>query len=275
MKYIDGDLHDTTAQNTDRFLKINSCGTQTMETDSITWRRKGRPDYHLVLISRGNVRVKYHDVTYALSEGNLFIYEPYAPQYYEYSKGTTAFWMHFAGTVLPELFSTMNISPGVYKQSFSANVFEQYRRLIQRFKLPRYQNEIYGSFFTLMALISEEMHDCGDLGSVESIWKSVSFINEHFSQKMTLETLSEMFGYSPSRFSHLFYQVTGTTPMAYLRNVQLENAREILSYSQISVKEVALYCGYTDPLYFCKAFKKRYGISPSEFQKQIEQMDAD
>ena len=273
MKYIDGDLHDTTAQDTDRFLKINSCGAQTMDTDSVTWRRKGRPDYHLVLIFRGNVSVKYHGVDYALSDGNLFIYEPNAPQYYEYSKGTSTFWLHVAGTVLPELLSTLDISPGAYRQIFSAKVFEQYRCLIRHFKLPRFQNEIYGSFFTLMAFIAEEIHDQGRQGGVESIWQSVSFINEHFSQKMTLESLSEMFGYSPSRFSHLFFHVTGTSPMAYLRNVQLENARELLSYAQTSVKEVALYCGFTDQLYFCKAFKKRYGVSPSEFKKSIELME--
>lgn len=273
MKYIDGDLHDTTALDTDRFFKINSCGAQTMDTDSITWRRNGRPDYHLVLICRGNVSVKYHHATYGLSEGNLFLYEPYAPQHYEYTKGTSTFWMHFAGTSLPEMFSTMKILPGVYKKKFSTRVFEQYRSLIRQYQLPRYQNETYGTFFTLMAYIAEEIQEQNDNGGAEAIWKVVSFINEHFSQKLTLRHLSELSGYSLSRFSHLFNQVTGTSPMAYQRNIQLENACEMLSYSLFSVKDVAFHCGFPDQLYFAKVFRQRYGSSPSEFRFRMNRAE--
>lgn len=269
MKYINGDLHDTTALDTDRFFQINSCGAQTMDTDSITWRRNGRPDHHLVLICRGNVVVKYHDVKYDLSEGNLFLYEPYAPQHYEYTKGTSTFWMHFAGTALPELLSSMKIEPGVYRKKFSAKVFEQYRSLIRQYQLPRYQNETYGTFFTLMAYIAEGIAEQSDSGGAEAIWRVVSFINENYSQKLTLGHLSEISGYSLSRFSHLFYQVTGTSPMAYQRGIQLENAREMLSYSQFSVKEVATHCGFSDPLYFAKVFKQRYDCSPSEYRDKM------
>ncbi|MDE7083370.1 MAG: helix-turn-helix transcriptional regulator [Clostridia bacterium] len=70
----------------------------------------------------------------------------------------------------------------------------------------------------------------------------------------------------------LFQKETGATPRAYLENARMELAASILSsgvsnkYSNYSVSQVAEACGYAEPLYFSRVFKKHFGVAPSEYQ---------
>lgn len=71
----------------------------------------------------------------------------------------------------------------------------------------------------------------------------------------------------------LFKKETGVTPHEYLISKRMERARELLSgrltnrYSNYSVSQIAELCGFSEPLYFSRVFKKRYGVSPSEYKK--------
>ena len=76
MEIYDGNIRDTTNFDTDRFLKINGCGYQNRVKDSVVIRKKGRVDYHLVLVVKGSLEVMYHGEMFYLGKGGVFIYEP-------------------------------------------------------------------------------------------------------------------------------------------------------------------------------------------------------
>ncbi len=71
----------------------------------------------------------------------------------------------------------------------------------------------------------------------------------------------------------LFQKETGATPRAYLENARMELAASILSsgvsnkYSHYSVSQVAEACGFAEPLYFSRVFKKHFGVAPSLFNQ--------
>ncbi len=71
----------------------------------------------------------------------------------------------------------------------------------------------------------------------------------------------------------LFKKETGVTPHEYLVNLRMERARAIISggvtnrYSKYSVSQIAEACGFAEPLYFSRVFKKYFGVSPSEYIK--------
>lgn len=73
----------------------------------------------------------------------------------------------------------------------------------------------------------------------------------------------------------LFRKETGVTPRAYLENSRMELAASILSsgvtnkYSNYSVSQVAEACGYSEPLYFSRVFKKHFGVAPSEYKRSV------
>jgi AraC family transcriptional regulator of arabinose operon len=68
------------------------------------------------------------------------------------------------------------------------------------------------------------------------------------------------------QFSDLFKRHYGTSPMAYFSELRMQRARELLSFTKMSVKEIAAELGFDDPLYFSRAFKKVSGMSPRDYR---------
>lgn len=73
--------------------------------------------------------------------------------------------------------------------------------------------------------------------------------------------------FSPDYLKKLFKKETGLTPLQYLTDRRLENAAYILStyYGKGNISETAHLCGFSDPLYFSRLFKKRFGVSPRNY----------
>lgn len=79
-------------------------------------------------------------------------------------------------------------------------------------------------------------------------------------------TLGELVNLSASRFRHLFKQETGTTPGQYLRELRFRKAELMLRTTFLSLKEIADEVGTISLSHFMKEFKRRYGMTPSEYR---------
>lgn len=84
--------------------------------------------------------------------------------------------------------------------------------------------------------------------------------------ELGIEALCRELNISRATLHRCFINSCGISPGAYLVNYRIERAKELLSHG-ITAKATALSCGFTDPLYFSKVFRKAYGISPREFSK--------
>lgn len=84
--------------------------------------------------------------------------------------------------------------------------------------------------------------------------------------ELGIEALCSELNISRTTLHRCFMNNCGISPGAYLMNYRMERAKELLIHG-ITAKATALSCGFTDPLYFSKVFRKTYGISPREFSK--------
>ncbi len=73
--------------------------------------------------------------------------------------------------------------------------------------------------------------------------------------------------FSAEYLKKMFKKETGQTPLQYLTNKRLESAASTLAYmyGKVNVSETAMMCGFSDPLYFSRLFKKQYGVSPRNY----------
>ncbi len=92
-----------------------------------------------------------------------------------------------------------------------------------------------------------------------------NYLQEHYSEKISLDQIAENMYLSPFYISKIFKSETGDAPIRHLINIRLDHAMELLkSGFQGSIKEIAIKVGYEDVYHFSKAFKKKYGVSPSQ-----------
>jgi len=95
---------------------------------------------------------------------------------------------------------------------------------------------------------------------------ALAFIAERWRTPITLEDASRVAGLSRFHFSRVFHAATGTTFSDYLCAKRIERAKELLTDPALPMKRICSLSGFGDPTYFSAVFKKREGMSPSEYR---------
>ena len=98
--------------------------------------------------------------------------------------------------------------------------------------------------------------------------RAFEFIDNNLASNLSLTTVSEAAFYSPFHFHRVFKFVTGETLNEYITRQRIEKAAATLLHTSIKSMEVAHLYGFSDSSSFSRAFKKYFGVSPSEFKKQ-------
>lgn len=95
------------------------------------------------------------------------------------------------------------------------------------------------------------------------------YIKQNYSKQLSLDEVSYYVNISPYYFSKIFKEGTGENFIEYLTNIRIEKAKELLSSTDYSMKEICVMVGYSDPNYFSRSFKKNVGVTPTEY-KEVE-----
>ncbi len=96
------------------------------------------------------------------------------------------------------------------------------------------------------------------------------YINDHLDKPITVETLAAHTRMSPSNLHLLFRTHLKTSPIRYLHEQRMQAARSALLTPYLTVKEVAVICGYPDVNHFVRTFRKAHGLPPGQWRKQQE-----
>ncbi|HHW67838.1 response regulator [Defluviitalea raffinosedens] len=119
-----------------------------------------------------------------------------------------------------------------------------------------------------ITFISEEIKRMKENKISDVTRKAKAFINENFAKDIKLEDVSKAVNISPYYFSKLFKEETGENFIDYLTSVRIRHACNQFKNKEISIKEVSYDCGYSDPNYFCRIFKKVTGLTPTEYKER-------
>ena len=94
----------------------------------------------------------------------------------------------------------------------------------------------------------------------------VSYIQQNFTGKISLKEFGEQFHLSEKYISRYFKEHFHITLSQYITYLRLENAKQLLQDTDLSVTETAMQSGYQNVSYFIRSFKKAYGISPLKYR---------
>ena len=101
----------------------------------------------------------------------------------------------------------------------------------------------------------------------KTIALAAAYINNNFSEDVSLNLLAERFFISPCYLSRSFKRVTGSSFSEYLNGVRIKEARRLLLKSDMSVSEIAIFVGFKSTTHFGRAFKALVGVSPLSYRK--------
>ena len=102
------------------------------------------------------------------------------------------------------------------------------------------------------------------------IIKIKRIINENLSNKLTLSSISKAIGYSPNYCDSLFKKHTGVAILDYAIERRIEKAKLLLQEGILSLSEISSTVGFEDYNYFCRTFKKRTKLTPTEYKNVLK-----
>lgn len=114
----------------------------------------------------------------------------------------------------------------------------------------------------------EESHGSSPSLPGHKLRQITNWMSEHAAEDFSLDRLAAQAGLSRFHFQRLFKAATGVAPSRYHINLRMEEARRLLRETKMSVVDVALEVGYTNPSHFAQLFRRETGLSPSDYRRQ-------
>lgn len=99
-----------------------------------------------------------------------------------------------------------------------------------------------------------------------SIARAQHYIEQHYSENITVAKLAELGYVSASCFNRKFKKETGITPIEYLIEIRINRAKILLRRKGLTITEIAMQCGFGSSAYFSSCFQSRLGITPTEYR---------
>lgn len=166
---------------------------------------------------------------------------------------------------------------GLFGVAFNQILSERAARYAQTQQLRNALEESFSSALSLQELQSDLFALCEKKKAQDpvtrqdqSIAKRIAdYLDEHYAEHITNQTLSGIFGYVPSYLSILFRRTYDISPVEYLTNVRIEHAKQIMKrHPDILIKDIADSVGFKSQHHFSHTFKKHERVWPTSYKAQ-------
>lgn len=98
----------------------------------------------------------------------------------------------------------------------------------------------------------------------------ITYIAEHYKEKIYIETLADMITVSPDYFTKMFKDSIGRTPIDYINGIRINRAMQMLATTDTSVNDISDELGFSNANYFHKIFKQYMNTSPVAYRKMVK-----
>ena len=258
--------------------------------------------YELNIVISGNGRHMVNDSTFYIASGDIFIMPPQISHGYIFdSKKYSIFHLLFNKQFFSKYETHLNyltgyhilfnIDPALRKRSSSINNFlhvnihENYNLLRIFDELTSLESEKKDNteakkeYLTLYVIaricemLAEEKDEYnGNRRYLFDLLKSIEYIHINYGSKIELQTLYTVSCMSRSSYIRYFKQVFNCTPLEYIQDYRLRQAKSMLKHTNLSLTDVANNCGFCDSAHFSRLFKKKYQLSPSKYRNNVREM---
>jgi AraC-like DNA-binding protein len=112
-------------------------------------------------------------------------------------------------------------------------------------------------------------------GTAAAVERAMAFIRDNAASRLSVETVARHVAMSPSHFAHRFRAVARVSPMRYLKQVRLHDARAMMLSDGVTVGEAAFRVGYESASHFTRDFRAFFGAAPGVYVRHLRGQDVD
>ncbi|MDO4323411.1 MAG: AraC family transcriptional regulator [Lachnospiraceae bacterium] len=226
----------------------------------------------LMHIRSGKCILKINGKDCTAARDQIVLLDCYRP--HEYGNGGSGIleisWIHFDGPLAREYYdiitsaygnimSPENLYPIAHNMDKILNLF--------RSSSPVREASVSGCLTQILTeLLTMRSEQNSSSSRAKIVENSIAYINEHFSEPLTLESIAQNSNLSPYHFTRVFTAETGFTPHQYLIATRLNSAKFLLRTPGMSIKEIAFNSGFNSESSFCTTFRKWEHMTPSEYR---------
>lgn len=231
-------------------------------------RESGLVSHQLCFTAYGRGILKVGGNSYVQTAGSFFYLSPgIQHEYYPDGGSWTTCWTVFRGDYLAPQMRALGFGDYAVKGGCTEHIKQIFSQLLAAANNPvsgaeRCSGLIYEYILAARGLLLSE----GQPDESSPAAKGISFMEEHYGEDITLESLAALSGVSLQHFCRLFRARTGMRPMEYLARKRISSAKLLLWNTSEPIAVIGERCGYPDPAYFGAVFKKYEGISPREYR---------
>ncbi len=223
-------------------------------------------DFHQILVvQEGEGVLHCMGETYPLSPGCAFYTAPGTPYSHEsYGPMLTSF-VTVKGDAVSQLVGQFCQKSFLFQESVDvAGYLSDICTIIQEYygfgRMGILSGMVYSFFCRFFDSAAQPLSLCHQIAL---------YLEKNFTQKLSLEEIAAAFDISVSKLCHDFKKTFHYTVISYLLNLKLTYARSLLlSNRTTKLPEISLACGFEDLSYFCKAYKAKFGVTPTEDRKK-------
>lgn len=227
--------------------------------------RHQHDSWELFYCIQGTGKFIFGDLELVYHAGDVIVIPPNTPQAHTIADAASCLTLNLANTAL-----TLH-APMIFQDDENQSLLHLFRDVAYLFhSASEYRTALLPAYGQLLVQhISSRCAASPRSQLVEEIAQSI--VQNYTNPNYELDELLKSAPYCYDYLCRLFRQELHTTPHKYLMDLRLQAAANALRAGNSgSITETARMCGYHDPLYFSRMFKKKYGVSPREYAKQSE-----
>jgi AraC-like DNA-binding protein/quercetin dioxygenase-like cupin family protein len=253
--------------------------------DIIPWH--WHEELEIVYIKKGTLKLQIPSTTYLMNAGDCAVINTnilhYAVAVHSCELHSLVFKSSVITGGISSVFYQKYMQPLLSCSSFTCIVFKAQHSDIARYFCKAFESlrtDTFGYEFTvreelshiclyLYEHFSNQLFKAKQTQSPDNIRieKMIDFIQNHYTEDITLSHIAESAGVGDRECLRCFKRTIGQSPIQYLLKYRLmQGANLLLTFPSLSISEIANTCGFDNPSYFSKMFKKFYICSPKEYR---------
>ena len=243
-----------------------------------TSKREKLQSYLCFMVEDGEGELVYEGKKYELRSGDVVFID--CRKAYSHSTGLnpntelwSLRWCHFYGPSMPAIYAKycerggLPVIRGVDMVQYTSILTDIYTLASSDYIRDMRINGKLNDLLTLLMESSWHREAHTNAPKKMEISQVKSFLDEHYKEKLSLESVASHFFIDKHYLARLFKEQYGVTLVTYLQQVRITHAKRMLRFTDKSIEEIGLECGIGELNYFSRVFKKLEGVSPSEFRR--------